>query len=327
MRRVPLLGAHVGTNVGDHLGEEQLVRRSGEVWEPSGGLEPGAERLRRVFDHAPFGMVVCDNVGTILEVNDAFARILGTDPATLLGTAHDDLVVEDDPAQILEWTDSGEPDVVVTDVRYRHADGSVVWARSTIRMERDADDAVVARLIHVADLTNLRRAEDALATSEARFRRAFDESPIGMALCSTESRLLWVNDSLCTLLGRAWVEVVGRRLRDFAHRDDVDLGARLIDAVLGGDSGRSEDEMRLVRPDGEVVWGRRDLHQPEQHRGRGAPHPGPRHRHHRRPRGRDPTRAPGHPRRPHRTARTASCSSTASARRSTGGSGAAERSW
>ena len=71
---------------------------------------------------------------------------------------------------------------MVTDRRYRHADGHVVQARCTSRMEHVPGGRVEGRLTHVADLTRLRAAEDALATSEARFRRAFDESPIGMGL-------------------------------------------------------------------------------------------------------------------------------------------------
>ena len=129
---------------------------------------------------------------------------------------------------MLEWTAGGEPDLVVSDRRYRHADGHTVFARCTIRMERDADGRLVGQFVHVADLTRLRQAEDALATSEARFRRAFDEAPIGMALGSEDSRLLWVNDAFCALLGRPWAEVVGRLATDFVHSDDLEEAAEIV---------------------------------------------------------------------------------------------------
>nr|WP_283250971.1 EAL domain-containing protein [Rhabdothermincola salaria] len=213
-------------------------------------------RFRRAFSHAPFGMVVESADGVLLEVNDAFAAMLGRHPQSLIGCRDDELVVDDDPAQVLAWTINGEPDVVVTDRRYRHADGHVVPARCTSRMERDTQGRIDGRLTHVADLTRLRAAEDALATSEARFRRAFDESPIGMGLSSGDGRLLWVNDSFCVLLDRTWAEVVGRRTEEFIHPDDVRVASRTTRRLISGETPRAECEMRYVRPDGSQVWAR-----------------------------------------------------------------------
>jgi diguanylate cyclase (GGDEF)-like protein/PAS domain S-box-containing protein len=99
----------------------------------------------------------------------------------------------------------------------------------------------------------LRAAEEAVATSEARFRRAFDESPIGMSMSSADGRLLWVNTAFCELLGRSWAEVVGRRLDDFTDRDDLDMAARIRAQLIAGETTRSECELRHVRPDGSTV--------------------------------------------------------------------------
>ena len=186
------------------------------------------ERFYRAFAHAPFGMVVVDHDGTVLEANEAFGTMIGRDPDDIVGTTEAEHIIDDDPAQVLEWTALGEPDLVVSDRRYRHADGRTVFARCTIRMERDAAGRPAGQFVHVADLTRLRQAEDALATSEARFRRAFDEAPIGMALGSADSRLMWVNDAFCALLGRPWVEVVGRLATDFVHSDDLGDAEELI---------------------------------------------------------------------------------------------------
>jgi diguanylate cyclase (GGDEF)-like protein/PAS domain S-box-containing protein len=216
-------------------------------------------RLRRAFAHAPFGMVVVAADGTMLEANDAFARLIGRPRATLLGRKEADLILDADPPQVLEWTDSGEPDLVVTDRRYRHGDGHVVVARCTTRMERAADGTPEGHLTHVADLTRVRAAEGALATSEARFRRAFDESPIGMGLASSDGRLLWVNGAFCVLLGRTWAEVVGRRVVEFTHPDDVPVADHTTRRLLSGATTRGECELRYVRPDDSVVWARVSL--------------------------------------------------------------------
>ncbi len=217
------------------------------------------ERFYRAFAHAPFGMVVVDRDGTVLEANEAFGAMIGIDPDHIVGTGEADHVIDDDPAQVLEWTALGEPDLVVSDRRYRHADGHTVFARCTIRMERDTAGRLAGQFVHIADLTRLRQTEDALATSEARFRRAFDEAPIGMALGSADSRLMWVNDAFCALLGRPWVEVVGRLATDFVHSDDLREAEDLITSGQGDESLEERPVIRLMRPDGGVVWGQVSL--------------------------------------------------------------------
>jgi diguanylate cyclase (GGDEF)-like protein/PAS domain S-box-containing protein len=222
-------------------------------------LSRSEARLRRAFTHAPFGMVIVAPNGVLLEANDTFASMLGRTRATLLGRPEIDLIVDSDPPQVLEWTADGEPDLVVTDRRYRHADGHVVQARCTTRIERSVDGSPATELTHVADLTRLRAAEDALVTSEARFRRAFDESPIGMGLTSSDGRMLWVNDAYCVLLGRTWAEVVGRRASEFTHPADLPVAARSADKLLQGATTRGECELRYVRPDSSIAWARVSL--------------------------------------------------------------------
>ena len=230
--------------------------------EPGGTTAPrdeSEERFYRAFAHAPFAMVVLDAVGTVLEANEAFAGMIGLDTDEIVGTPESDHVIDDDPAQVLEWTAGGEPHLVVSDRRYRHAEGHTVFARCTIRMERGPAGHLTGQFVHVVDLTRLRQAEDALATSEARFRRAFDEAPIGMALGSEDSRLLSVNDAFCALLGRPWAEVVGRLATDFVHSDDLEEAAEILRSGHALGNLDERPVIRLMRPDGSVVWGQISL--------------------------------------------------------------------
>jgi diguanylate cyclase (GGDEF)-like protein/PAS domain S-box-containing protein len=217
------------------------------------------ERFYRAFAYAPFGMVMVGADSIVLEANEAFADMIGLGVDDIVGTNEIEHMIDDDPAQVLEWTSGGEPDLIVSDRRYRHADGRTIFTRCTIRMERNGDGRLDGQFVHVADLTRLRQTEDALATSEARFRRAFDEAPIGMALGSTDGRLMWVNDAFCTLLGRPWAEVVGRPGTDFVHADDLAQVGELVSSghVVGNLGERPV--IRLVRPDGTVVWGQISL--------------------------------------------------------------------
>jgi diguanylate cyclase (GGDEF)-like protein/PAS domain S-box-containing protein len=89
--------------------------------------------------------------------------------------------------------------------------------------------------------------------SEDRFRRGFADSPVGMAIISSDWRWLEVNDALCALLGRTREDLVGRTPAEVTHPDDIQVSREV---VARGRSGTSQQEFvkRYLRPDGGVVW-------------------------------------------------------------------------
>src|SRR5215207_5880285 len=89
--------------------------------------------------------------------------------------------------------------------------------------------------------------------SESRFRRGFADSPVGMAILSSDWRWLEVNDALCRLLARSRDELVGRSPAEATHPDDIAPSRAVVDRALGG-ALHQELLKRYVRPDGEVVW-------------------------------------------------------------------------
>ena len=95
---------------------------------------------------------------------------------------------------------------------------------------------------------------DALQESEGRFRSSFDYATVGMALLSTEGTWLQVNKSLRNLLGRESNELLKQHYREVIHEDDVIKVENYITALLEDKTPTFQDEVRLVRADGETVW-------------------------------------------------------------------------
>jgi PAS domain S-box-containing protein len=122
-------------------------------------------------------------------------------------------------------------------------------------MPRSGDgDAIIWDGI-VLDVTGRKQAEDSLRASEERFRTAFLGSGVGMAVISTESRLLEVNAAFAEFLGCRPDEIVGRDKLTFTHPDDAEVTRETIRRVLASETPSPQLEKRYVRPDGRVVWG------------------------------------------------------------------------
>ncbi len=101
------------------------------------------------------------------------------------------------------------------------------------------------------------RAQEALRTSEERFRLAIEEGPIGMALIGRESEFLKVNRLLCEMLGYSEEEFSHLNFHSVLHHDEVPAIAERAERAERHFAGRAPSdklETRFVAKNGEVLW-------------------------------------------------------------------------
>jgi two-component system, cell cycle sensor histidine kinase and response regulator CckA len=106
----------------------------------------------------------------------------------------------------------------------------------------------------VRDVTERRRAEDALRQSERRFRAVFDQAAMGISLTAANGRVLAANPGFCRLIGYAPEEVPGLNDLELTHPADRDREAPHLAAVAEGDLDAYAVEKRYVRKSGRAVW-------------------------------------------------------------------------
>ncbi len=105
-----------------------------------------------------------------------------------------------------------------------------------------------ARALAVAD-----HATSSLGRVEERFRSAFEDAPIGIALVGSNHKLQRVNRALCSMLGRSEKTLVGSGLEAVAHADDVADLAGHLDALLRAEPVSFPFECRFVEAHGTPV--------------------------------------------------------------------------
>lgn len=127
-------------------------------------LAPEDER-RFLFEEAPVGIVIVDEFGSIVQVNQAFASLLSSDRASLEGRPLVELLLDDDPGtRRLEARarTGAEPSVLTSERRFRGKDGEAVVGLVTTRAVRDEHGRIL-NVSHVVDVTALRRVEREVA--------------------------------------------------------------------------------------------------------------------------------------------------------------------
>jgi diguanylate cyclase (GGDEF)-like protein/PAS domain S-box-containing protein len=111
---------------------------------------------------------------------------------------------------------------------------------------------LVARLERWVD--HSRRREEERRQAEERFRSAFENAPIGMALTDLDGSWFRVNEALARLTGYDETRLLGMSLRDLTPPEDLGFDLEGLDELVSGAKDTHQSEKRYTRADGETIW-------------------------------------------------------------------------
>jgi PAS domain S-box-containing protein len=138
---------------------------------------------------------------------------------------------------------------------YIKKDGSRGWLVMNARAVRDNQDNIVCYEGMIQDINYRKRAEEALRSSEERFRAIFEEGPFGMILSDTQGLFFKTNSFFRNMLGYTENEIDRLRFKNFTHPDDVEKGIEHIRKMYTGEEKIYRTEKRYIRKNGETIWG------------------------------------------------------------------------
>jgi len=147
-----------------------------------------------------------------------------------------------------------DPQRLAGEVAHRHKDGSLIPVVVSASPINDPQGDPIGALIISRDVTERIQAQEALRDSEERFRRIFEEGPLGMAISSKDREWITVNRALTKILGYAEEELLGHKSVDFIHPDDVSGAMRLTARIVAGETASFKQELRMIRKDGTIIW-------------------------------------------------------------------------
>ena len=108
--------------------------------------------------------------------------------------------------------------------------------------------------IYFRDITERKRAEEALRESEKRFRATFEQAAVGVAHSSPDGRLLLMNRRLCDILGYSAEELLAKTYQEVTHPEDLVAELEYARRLLAGEIEHASYEKRYIRKDGSTVW-------------------------------------------------------------------------
>ena len=219
-------------------------------------LRESEDKFKYVFDHSVIGKSITLPTGEV-HANKAISEILGYSQEELNKLRWQDITHPDDidlTQKALDSVASGEKDSVRFIKRYIHKNGSVVWGDLSTSLRRDKEGKPLYFMSNLVDITERKRAEDALRESESRFKRIYDSNIIGVIFWDTTGNIRQANDEFLRIVGYSKEDVLSGKVRwkdmtppEYAYLDEKALKEMAETGVS------TPFEKKYIRKDGSLV--------------------------------------------------------------------------
>jgi diguanylate cyclase (GGDEF)-like protein/PAS domain S-box-containing protein len=219
-------------------------------------LRQSDDRLKALVQHASDIIMIIGPDGLLGYVSPAFHRVLGYDLDTALGQRALDFAHPDDvdaARTSLQSVAHRHGEAARTEVRMRHADGTWLWFDASVTNLLE-DVGVEGTVANLRDINDRMRSQRELGEAEERFRGAFENAPIGMAMADVDGRLFRVNRAMAHMLGYEPHALLGRRVSDLTYPDDRAMSRREMERLVSGEIDRYRLEKRYLHADGHPLW-------------------------------------------------------------------------
>lgn len=233
---------------GSIAGTVVVFRDISERKETEEALRTSRATARGLLDATQESLLLLDKEGNIIAVNKTAARRHHRKPEELIGQNRFDILPqnlrESRKAHFNNVLQTGHP-ADFEDVR----DGMVF--HNIYYPVKDKADAIMGVAIFAQDITERKRAEEAVRESRERLDTILKSTAQGFWLNDPVDNLMDVNEAMCNILGLTKEEVIGKNFFDFLDEENREIMREQNRICKKGV--HSMYEISLMRPDGQQV--------------------------------------------------------------------------
>lgn len=194
--------------------------------------------FRTLAQVAPVGIFRTDAQGRNTYVNIQYCQIAGRFPKSALGSGWSEAIHPDDRQLVFErWNESVKNNTpFMSEHRFLHPDGKVVWAVVQSRAEMTPDGEILGYVGTVTDITERKHDEEQLRVAAVTF-----EMHEAIMITDADARIIRVNQAFIDITGYSPEEVVGKNPRILSSgRQDMVFYAEFWQRLLSTGSWSGE---------------------------------------------------------------------------------------
>lgn len=212
------------------------------------------EKLIDFTDNAPVGFFSVNEDGRFIFVNATLARWLGTGIDSLLekGSLHTYLEKPPVNGAAYDVKEGGGARQVV-ELKMKGPGGKTFLASINQAVVRESEGEVRTRGV-VHDLTSEREMRQALAASEDKFQRFFDEAPLGIAMIDLDGVIKDTNTAFILMISpENNPNIEGHEIKDFVTVEDRANFERALQNIQPGRRMSAPIELSLLTTSGDSI--------------------------------------------------------------------------
>ncbi|MCD4718044.1 MAG: PAS domain S-box protein, partial [Desulfobacterales bacterium] len=218
-------------------------------------LKEHEEQYRNLFENAPLGLGIGDEYGNIIDFNDAMLRPGGYTREGIAGIGNmaGIFYAPDERNRIFAMA-RRQGFIDQAEVRFKRKDGTPYDALLSLRLIQFKGKPCWQAMIQ--DITERKRAEDALRESEAQKSAILDASVDRIRYVDKDIKIIWANRTTATLPGVSPENLVGRTCHEiFVGRDTPCEGCPTVRARETGQiEGAVIHHLSIKGFEGESYW-------------------------------------------------------------------------
>ena len=211
--------------------------------------------------------LLAENSTDIISRHDLEGKCLYASSATqaLLGYSAEDMVghsiyplIHRDDIEIMQHAHQDlirYQDSVTITYRARHKEGHYIWFEASSQCIFDQNSGEPKEIQSVSrDVTERKHNETVLLENEARFRSAFEDAAIGMAIVNADGQIIRVNHQLSQISGYPREELCATDFQSISHPADIEKSLIQMATVIEGNRRSFSLQTRLMHKDGHILW-------------------------------------------------------------------------
>lgn len=220
-------------------------------------LRQSERKYRLLFENMTSGFalheIICNEQGEpinyrYLELNPAFEKLTGVSADALLGKTIRDVLPDTEDYWIEIF---GKVAITGESIAYENYSRELGKYYDTWVFSPQKNQFAVI----FSDITERKKAEEALREGDKYFRALFDQSSFGVAKLDSQSgKFLKVNQRYCDLLGYTVEEMCNLDVQSITHEDEFSGNTENLTGFQNGSASQLQVEKQYRHKDGSVVW-------------------------------------------------------------------------
>ncbi|MCS6794074.1 MAG: PAS domain S-box protein [Oscillatoriaceae bacterium SKYG93] len=245
----------IGFQIGHFLQKNQNLQK--EITErqiTEAALRQSEYRYQTLEKLSSIGVFHTDAQGNCIYVNQRWCEITGISIKSALTNKWTQALHPEDRQKVLQaWKNNIQENLPFEcEARIQHPNNHTLWV--SIQIIPQSLRRKVTYIGTFTDITERKHYEQALRESRERFKSAFENSALGMALVGIDGHWLQVNPSLCKMLGYSESELLSMTIRDITHPEDLKVSIECARQILEGEINAYQIEKRYIHKLGHIVW-------------------------------------------------------------------------